>query len=673
MDFQKLFNPQSVAVIGASANRKKLGWQILNNIIEGGFKGNIYPINLKEKEILGKKVFRSIGSIRNKIDLAVIAIPAQFVINEIIACGKIGIKNLIVITAGFSEDSESGAKLEDEMKKIASKYKLNIIGPNCLGIIDSSAKLNATFAKTGVRDGHVAFLSQSGAICSAVLDWAKEKNIGFSKFVSLGNKVVVDENDLLDFLAKDKKTDLVVLYLEEISQGQKFMEVISRLSRVKPVAVMYGGRSKAGSQAAQSHTGSMAGSYQAIKTAMARSGAIELCNLEEMFNLIIFYSRPFKVSNNKVFIISNAGGPLVSTVDVLSDHDLVLGELDKATKDKLAKELPPIIKIKNPLDLIGDADAQRYEIAIKYFLEDKNVSNLLVLLTPQTSTEITKTSKVVSDYSHKYPNKFIATSFIGGESLIKAVNILEDNKVPNFLYPNQAIQFLSKFINYNLNRPRLPYKANRANKFKTKESRQLDYIESFNLIAKAGIKTLTPKKLSTSDGYSTLKYPVAIKIVSENIIHKTEKNSVSLNIKDQNEAKKVVNSLSKCKDKKAYCVAQPMGKGIELILGFKRDESFGPVVMVGAGGIYAEIMKDYALEISDLDINRAYAMINKLKINEILKGARGHKAYAINALAQTILNIAKFANDNPEIRELDINPLFINDKDVVAADIRIIV
>lgn len=666
--------PDSIAVIGASSDKKKIGYQILQNILSNGYKGKVYPINLHDKKIAGLAAYKSIAEVKEKIDMAVLCIPAEFSISEIEKCAENGVKNINMITAGFSEMGGVGRLREMKLIEIAKKHNLNILGPNCFGLMNTENDLNATFAKSKNKKGSIAFVSQSGAICSAVLDWSQDKNLGFSKFVSLGNKAILDENDFFEYFAKDKKTDLVVAYLEEITDGRKFMETVSKLSRIKPVAILKSGQSEAGRQAALSHTGSMAGSHESVLAGFRRSGVIILDNMEEMFDLLTFYNKK-KVINKEVAIVSNAGGPLVSTVDLLSKKGIALNEFSRDLAKELEKALPPIVKIKNPLDIIGDADAERYANALRIIVADNSISNLLVLLTPQSSTQVKKTAEVIAELTDKFKDKNIFASFIGGESIEEAKKVFKKNKIICFEFPNKAVNILAKIIHYVGDKKNIHlYKMPPIKNVKPKNY-QMDFLKAMKFIDKYGIKTVESQKIEKFENLAKLGYPIALKAVGKDFIHKTEKKAVFVNIKDKIEAKEKLDHLLKMTKKEGnYTVGQKMVKaGMEMIVGFKRDESFGPIIMVGMGGIYTEVFKDIQTEVEDITKERAEKMIKKLRIYPILKGVRGEAGYNIEALAETIVNIAKLARDNPNIHELDINPLFITSKEAIAADVRIIV
>lgn len=673
MDIKNFLEPKSIAIIGASKAPEKIGWQILSNLQEGGYRGKIFPINLKEKEIAGLPAYPAVKDVKEKIDLAVIVIPAGFVVKEISDCAAKGIKNIVIISSGFSEVGEEGKKREEEIKKLAEKYQLNILGPNCLGVISGASKLNLTFAKAKVKEGNLAFISQSGAIGSAALDWLQDKNIGFSHFVSLGNQAVLKENDFFEFFLKDKKTDFVLAYLEEMEDGEKFMEIVSRLAKIKPVAVLKAGKSQAGREAALSHTGSLAASAQSVEAGLRRAGAISLSALDDLFNLLTLWQRKTKYNNSDLFMVSNAGGPLVIAMDSLEENKLALGKFSASLEKSLKKKMPEIPGVHNPFDILGDAGADRYEKALKEILAEKYVSNLLILLTPQTATEVEKTAEIIADLGKKYPDKMICTSFIGGEAVEKVKNILAEGKIANFSYPEQALSALGRFLNYQARASKIkPFNMSRQTAVLGKqENKQEDYLESFKLLEKYKIPFVKTLAVKGENDLKNFKYPVALKVVGPKIIHKTEKNLI-LNLKNSEEVVAAWKSLKV--ETGNYIVAQEMNEGgAEVIVGFKRDEHFGPIIMAGAGGIYAEIWQDAQLEVEDLTQERAMAMIKKLKIYPILAGARGQKASDISALADVIVNVARLAQENPDIKELDINPIFVKKKGVIAVDVRIIV
>ncbi|MFW5888542.1 MAG: acetate--CoA ligase family protein, partial [Patescibacteria group bacterium] len=645
MSLFRLLNPASIAVIGASSNKKKLGNQILNNLIDGGYKGKIYPVNKKEGTIEGKKAYKSVKDITGKPDMALLVIPAQAVPEVLRECGEKGVKNTIIISAGFSERNDEGKKKEEEIKDIAEQYEMNILGPNCLGLINAGKNMNATFAAGSKRSAplksagfKMAVISQSGAIGSAVLDWIQDKPLELSYFVSLGNKAGVDENDLLEFFASDKDTDAIALYLEEISDGGRFMEVVSRFSFKKPVIVLKAGLTEAGSRAGLSHTGSMTGSGRATTTGLKRAGALQVRSLGEFMDILELFGKKGKINPGKAYIVSNAGGPLVVMADELERNGIEMGEFTPRIEKNLSGKMPSSVALKNPLDIIGDADASRYQKALEAILPDNKIKNILILLTPQTSTEPEKTAEKIAEISKKHKDKLILASFIGGPSLNSAKDILRKSAVVHFEQPERAVRSLKNLNNfYSLQKGSKPYKYRNTPQFK-KKNIQKDYIDSLRLLEQFNIPIVNTSVVENKKDLAGLSYPIALKGAGPNIIHKTDKELIALNIPNKKEAERIWKNFQRSLEKDDYCVAQPMiSSGVEILLGFKRDEKFGPLLTVGAGGIYAEIMKDVQLEVDDVDMSRAKEMIKKLRIYPLLQGARGGEKGDIKELAKTIV------------------------------------
>ncbi|MEI7452394.1 MAG: acetate--CoA ligase family protein [Candidatus Falkowbacteria bacterium] len=655
-----LFEPKSVAVIGASGNPEKLGWQILNNIKNGGFKGKVYPISLKEKKILNHKCYTSISAVKSAIDLAVIVIPGKFVLDEVKKCAAAKVANVVIISAGFGEINEAGKRLETEMATIARKANMRIVGPNCLGIISAAVNLNATFAKFNPhadikRRNNIAVISQSGAVGSAALDFIASKNIGFSSFISLGNKADLDEGDFFQHFFHDNKTDLVVAYLEEIKNGLKFMNTVSRLAKIKPVAVLKAGRTQKGGLAAMSHTGSLTASNDVIVTALKRSGAIVLDNVSDMFNLMRLIKKPITLDSFDFNIVSNAGGPLVMTVDEISSAGY---GLNKA------------------LDIIGDADAKKYQKTLVALLADKKINNILVILTPQTSTEVEKTAEIIGRLAKRHTNKLICASFIGGEAVSEGKKILAKYMVPSYDYPEEAVRAMGKFMEYQKIVKKLKVFAAPkifSENYSPAGAAQMDYLESFQVLSDYNIPAIETIKVD-KDSLGGIKYPAVLKVVGKDLIHKTDRQAVFINVPSMVEAGDILTNNELLKDKDNYLVAQPMVKSdYGLILGFRRDHSFGPILMIGYGGIYTEIFKDVQLEVGDIDKTRAMAMIEKLRVYPILKGARGAKSYDLDSLADILVKLAKIASEHYEIKEFDINPMLATHDGFTAVDVRIII
>ncbi len=688
MNLNNFLNPKYIAVIGASSNKEKVGRKVFDNILKD-YKGKVFPINYNDKTIAGIKAYTDINLIPIKDWsnlLVMIVIPAKLVLKEIEKCAFLGIKNIVIISAGFKEIGGAGKELEESIKKIAEKNKLNILGPNCLGFINVENSLNATFSNYQeastkiIKKNNIAFLSQSGAIGSAVLDWLVGKNIGLSYFISLGNKAVLNENDFFEFFLHDKKTDLIIAYLEEISQGPKFLKLVSKLSKIKPVAILKSGRTPIGSQMASSHTGSLAGSYEVTLTALRRSGVIILDNINEVYNLMRLIKGPINnLSKTKgdLAIISNAGGLSVIAADEIFTKKIIPAVLEKNTIGLLRKELPEFASIKNPLDILGDANASRYKKALNIVLSDKQVSSVLVLLTPQSMTQIKETAEVIGQLKEKYPSKLITTCFLGGAEVAKGKSILADYLVPNFDSVEEAIIILGKFLKYLKNRKNFKVFNSSINLLENKnDDKLMDYIKSFNLLKKYKIDGVIPKKINKNN-LNIKKYPIAIKFVGPDFIHKTDKQAIFLNVKSKKEVEVIINNFYKqISNKKIpsanYIVYQPMiTSKLELILGLKRDPVFGPIILLGLGGIYTEVYKDTVLELANLDKQQVEAMIKQLKIYPILKGVRGEAGIDMTKLIKLILNFSKLVLNN-NISEIDINPLVIDNRKITALDVRII-
>ena len=679
MPLSQLLNPTSIAVIGASSNKKKLGWQVLNNIISGGYSGKVYPVNIKEDKIEGKKAYQSVQDIKEEVDLAIVVIPAPAVPSVVEECGEKGISNVIIISAGFSEKGSAGKKREETIKNLADRYGINILGPNCLGLINKNSDLNATFAhadmvgSSGAGHNKLAFISQSGAIGSSVLDWTGGKGFDLSYFVSLGNKAGVDENELLNYFYNDKNTDVVALYLEEITDGKRFMEAVSRLTARKPVIILKAGMTKAGNRASLSHTGSMGGSQQATTAGLERSGAIVASSLQEFRELLVIWGKKKEVESGDVYIVSNAGGPLVVTSDQLEKYGLSVGKLSSATKQELTEKLPEAATKENPLDIIGDADAARYQASLEAVLKDERVQNVLVLLTPQTSTQIEETAKVVATLSNKYKKKLVLSSFIGGGSMKEAKRIIENSSAIHFDHPVQAVRMLHKLKDFRRKQKEIkPYKGPSLVKGE-KKGEQKDYVESMELLKKEGVPTVKTVPVHQKKDLEGLSYPIVLKAVGPSIVHKTDEELLAPGIKDKKSAWNIWKRFSKKMGEEDHCVAQPMvKKGKEMLLGFERDSKFGPLIMLGMGGIYTEIFRDVSLEVDDVTKTRAKKMIQQLRSYPLLQGSRGEEGVDISALADTVVKVARLSKKHPEIFELDINPLFAGPGGVQAADVRII-
>ena len=675
------FNPRSIAVIGASSNKKKLGYGMLRNILDHGYRGKVYPVNLKYNKVQGIKAYPSVLDIKQKVDLAVIVIPARAVNFVLIECGKAKIKNIIIISAGFREIGKEGSILEQEMKEIAEKYKISVLGPNCLGILDSTSDLNASFAEGMVQKGSIGFISQSGAICTGMLDWANLNNVGFSRFVSMGNKAMISEIELLEFFKTDKKTKVVFAYLESIERGKEFMKVAAELAKIKPLFIIKPGISKASCEAMRSHTGALANKEEAVKVAFSQAGIVRVNNLEELFNVAKLLSRYDSLDSDKIAIITNAGGPGVISTDEVEENGFKMAVFKKETTNILKKGLPPTANIHNPVDVIGDAKADRYEVAIKALLADKNVSGIISILTPQKTTEIKKTADVLVESSKK-SSKPVLASFIGGVSIENEVKMLNKSFLACYNYPSQAAFSLGKLWQYK------KAKKNAANylkmlnvdekrlNIKNSLEKEMDFIRSLDVLRSYKIpivRSLLAK--NSSEAVSLAKkigYPVVLKISSNKISHKTEVGGVKININDDLEVKEYFDQASKKLGVSLDgIIIQPMVKGAEIILGVKKDENFGHLIMFGLGGIFTEIAKDVSFRFAPIDKAEALKMIKEIKSFKILDGYRNLPKVNLDSIADALVGLSNLISEHKEIKELDINPLIVTEKECFAVDIRI--
>ncbi len=695
---QNLFEPRSIAVIGASTQKNKLGYDVFQNLAILGYKGKLFPVNPKGGELLGHPIYKKVSLIKDKIDLAVIIVPAEFVAKIVNECGKKEIKNIVIISSGFKEIGNEGIKREKALQKLIKKYDLNLIGPNCLGILNTKIKLNASFAEGMPASGNVSLISQSGAMAVAISDWAYTHNLGFSKIISLGNKAGVNEIDLLEYLAKDRSTRVILMYLESIENGQEFMRIAQKITKKKPIIIIKSGTSDQGVKAISSHTGSLAGSDEAIKTVFKQSGIIRAKTVEDLFDYARGFSYQKTPKGGKVAIISNAGGPAIMATDSLEKYNLQLACFSQKTNNQLKKNLPQAAAVGNPVDILGDALADRYQIALKAVLKDKNVDTAVVLLTPQIITEEEKTAEVIVKFSKKYPKKTILTCFMGGKNVAEAKNLLSSKKIPNFNFPDRAIKTLKQMVNYTEWQKEKIYKPNNCKLRHKKTNKEtihrklkrskgqvempllLDLLRLYDIhTPTSGIAQTQNEALQIADKVG---YPVVLKICSKEIIHKTDAGGVRVNLKSAEEVKTAYKEiLQKVKKYNPHAhfggmfVQDMTTIGREVIIGMKRDPQFGPLLMFGLGGIYVEVLRDVTFRVAPISFEEAEKMVSEIKAIKLLKGIRGEKSIDFKKLASVICHVSQMVSDFPEIQELDLNPLIVREKgkDVLAIDARILV
>jgi acetyltransferase len=695
---KELFKPKNVVVIGASREPGKVGHAVLRNIIESGFKGEVYPVNPRADKVLGLNAYKSVLEVPGDIDLAVIVIPAQAVLDVMEECGRKGVKYAVVISAGFKEIGGEGIEREGKLIEIARKYGVRVVGPNCLGIIDLHTPLNASFASIPETKGGIAFISQSGALLSAILDWAPKAGIGFSKIVSLGNKADLNEVDFLTYLGEDPETKVILLYLESIADGRRFIEVGSTVTRKKPVILLKGGITEAGAKAALSHTGSMAGGITALKAALRKAGIIQVSSVSELFDMAIaFNSQPIP-AGSRVGIVTNAGGAGVVISDLLVSRGLKLAEPSRYTVDYLRSVLPPVASVYNPVDVIGDAKADRYGVAIEALLRDPNIDSLLVILTPQVVTEPEETAKVIVELSRRYPSKPILAIFMGGGKVEKATRILIENNIPVYDMPERAVTAVLGLSNYREFRELLTKALEYVEVFDVDKEKALEIIEEVRrqgrrvlleheakeIVRSYGIPVV-PTKLAVSEDRAVeiarkLGYPVVVKISSPDIIHKSDIGGVITNLKSDDEVAEAFRTV--ISNARRYVptasiygatVQKMVPKGREVIIGATKDPVFGHLIMFGLGGIYIELFKDVSFRLAPLSIYEAKEMITETKAYTLLRGFRGEPPADINSIVNILLRVSKLVTDIPQIVEIDINPLFVYEIGAIAVDARIII
>jgi len=684
-----LFYPRSIAVIGASRTPGSVGQSLLANIISNRIQGIVYPVNPKAKGILGIKSYPTVTEIPDVVDLAVIIVPSQYVPSVLDECGQKGVKGAIIISAGFKEIGGPGIELEQEVKKIIQKYNISLLGPNCLGIINTDPKscLNATFGMQFPKEGNISFVSQSGALCVAVLEYAKEANVGFAKFISMGNKADINENELLLYLKQDAKTDVILMYLEDLVNGRDFMriarEITSDITDPKPIIALKAGSTVLGARAASSHTGSLAGSDRVYDAIFEQCGVLRVETLEELFDYVRAFSSQPLPQGNKVAIVTNSGGPGILATDSCIQYGLNVTSLSPRTVQALKKVLPPTASFNNPVDLIGDAHYNRYEASLKEVLKDKNVHSSIVILTPTAFTDVEKIaiSIVNTAKAHKKP---VLACFLGVYDVSKGIEILEENGIPSYRFPESAARVLSEMANYThwLQRPITGIKKFKVNK--TEAKRIIEFVQKqgrhflseqeayqvLNAYKFPVIKSrLAKEEKEAVQAASELGFPVAMKIVSPDILHKFDYGGVKLDLKNQNEVRQAYREIlrnvrtKKPKARITGLIVEAMApQGKEVILGMNRDPQFGPILMFGLGGIYVEALEDVTFRLAPIRELTASVMIKKTRTHKILDGFRGGPVYDIQAIEDCLKRLSQFVSDFDQIKELDINPLIVHEK-----------
>ena len=687
--------PQAVAVIGASRDKEKLGHGVLSNLIEHGYPGQVYPINPKADEILGLKCYPSVLDVPGPIDLAVVVIPNKYVAAALEECGQKGVKGVIIISAGFREAGLEGVRMEREIVAIAKRHGMRLIGPNCLGVIDTICPLDASFAAGMPPQGKIAFMSQSGALCTAILDWALAAEIGFSRFVSLGNKADVSEVDLLAAWEDDPHSKVILTYIEGLSEGRKFMKIARRVTRRTPVIAVKSGSTDAGSRAVSSHTGSLAGSARAYESAFRQSGVLKAESIQHLFDYSLAFAYQPVLQGGRIAIVTNAGGPGVMATDALEREGLSLASLSRETIDVLRDNLPAAASIYNPIDVLGDAPTDRYALALEAALKDEGVNGVIVILTPQVMTKIEETAEAVGRIAAGC-DKAVLGCFMGQARVGPGIKVLNEYKVPNYPFPERAVGALKAMLDYRrwLERPSLEIEEFDVDQERVRrifdqvraDGRQtIGDAEARDILEAYGIR-IPASKLATSADEAVeiaegIGYPLVMKIASPDILHKTDIGGVKLGLANATDVRDafdllVYRATRYMPDAEIWgCLVQEMVRGgKEVIVGMNCDPQFGPLMMFGLGGIYVEALKDVAFRIAPFSRQEAQEMIAEIRAYSLLKGVRGERPSDTEAIVDTLLRLSQLVTDFPEIMEMDINPLIVFEagRGVVGVDMRLV-
>ena len=695
-----MFAPGSVAVIGATDRPGTVGRTVLENLLHGRFQGKVYAVNVKHPEVLGLKAYRSIRDIPGPVDLAVIATPAATVPQLIGECVDAGAKSAVVISGGFREHGAEGAALEQQIHEQLRRGSMRLIGPNCLGIMNPAIGLNATFAKDAPKAGNVAFLSQSGALLSAILDWSHHEQVGFSAIVSTGSMLNVGWGDLIYYFGDDPHTKSILLYMESVGDARSFLSAAREVALTKPIIVIKAGRSQAASRAAASHTGALTGSDEVLEAAFRRSGVLRVHNIADLFYMAEVLSRQPRPKGPRLTILTNAGGPAVLATDSLVANGGELAELSPESLRRLDEFLPTHWSHNNPIDILGDADSERYARALEIATQDPNSDGLLVILAPQGMTDPAQIAERLKPYAKQY-GKPVLASWMGADSIAAGEAALNSAGIPTFPYPDTAARAFTYMWRYTYNLRGLyetPTLADQSEMESTSRNqvgqiiqnarRQgrvlLNELESKVLLSLYGIPTVETRAAASEDEAATiaseLGFPVVLKVFSPTITHKTDVGGVKLNLQDEAAVRSAYRAIKSSVAEKAGpdqfsgVTVQPMVKldGYELILGSSVDPQFGPVVLFGSGGQLVEVYRDRALALPPLNTTLAQRMMEQTRIFTALKGVRGRKPVNMEALEQLLVRFSQLVLEQRWIAEIDINPLLASPERLLALDARIV-
>ena len=697
MKLDKLFNPKIIAVIGASDEKGSVGQALMDNLINSDYEGTVYPVNVKRKHVHSIKASNSVSDIEEKVDLAIIATPAKTVANIVCECGQAGVSGVVIISAGFTEAGKEGEKMTAKIVKIAKKYNVRIIGPNCLGFIRPSLNLNASFASQMALSGNIAFISQSGALCTAILDWSIKNNVGFSHFVSIGSMADVNFADLIDYFGADKNTDSILVYMESLTDARRFLSAARAVSRAKPIIVMKVGRSDAGAKAAKSHTGSLAGNDEVFNAAFERAGIVRVDTTISLFHTAKALAMQPRAKGRRLAVITNAGGPGVVATDALIYSGGKLAKLEKATINKLDKFLPAHWSHGNPVDILGDAKEDRYKKALGILMQDKNIDGILIILTPQSMTNPTAVAKTLVAVKNPQ-NKTVLASWMGGYSVAEGRKILEKGNIPIYRQPEDAIRAFMYIYSYAKNLSILyETPATTPHAFSPNTEKNKNIIKQAILEDREALNEIEAKEVLKSyeipiaeysivnsakqagEDANKIGFPVVMKILSSDILHKTELGGVKLSINSREEAQNAYRDIMTAVRRHepqakidGILIEAMIKKRYELLIGSKKDPIFGPAIVFGMGGVAVEIFKDTKIGLPPLNMSLSLRMIKDTKIYKLLKGYRNMPGVDIAAIQFLLYKFAYLVSDFPEIAEIDINPFAIDEHGGIVLDAKIV-
>ena len=695
MSLSNFFNPKSVAIVGASREKGKVGNEILTGLIKGGYGGKIFPVNPKASEVSGLKCYKDLKSIGESPELVIIVVPAKIVPAVMQQCAALGVKNVIIITAGFKEVGPDGKALEQQVVQIARQAGIRVIGPNCLGVMVPKTRLNVSFGGDLPEPGQIGYVSQSGALLAAILDMARANEIGFSKLISIGNKADVNELDVIRSLGSDPDTTVIAGYLESITNGDEFVREAEQISHDKPILLMKSGTTGAGAKAASSHTGSLAGNDVAYEAVFARSGIVRCESVKAQFDYAqAFAGQPLPKGPNCA-VITNAGGPGIMAADAIERTGLTFARLADETVEKLTACMPPAANVNNPIDVLGDALADRYEKALEIVVADPNAEIVIVLLTPQAMTEATATAETLVKVSRERSDKPILVCFMGGQRVAEGIRILRQGRVPTYDSPESTVDTAKAMADYVRwkSRPKRVVTLFPVNRHKVEKIinrhlrlgiREIPEMESKEILEAYGFMTPKGSIATTADQAANiadqLRYPVVLKIWSPDILHKSDVGGVKVGLAGAQAVRDAFDLMMYRIPQKmpqadilGVLVQEMVTRDQEVILGMHRDPVFGPLMMFGMGGILVEVLKDVAFYPAPLTAQEAKQMLMSTRTYKILKGVRGKVGVDIDAISEGLQRLSQLVTEFPQIQEMDINPYVVGREGTtpIAVDARI--